>query len=176
MMNLKNLSSIKNKLKRYINNKDILDIVLFGSSVKGKEMPGDIDIAVISKKDIDINIKGFHVSLLKPEDFIENPPSIINTLLREGYSLKKNCPFSMKYKFSNKILFKYELVSFNPSIKVKIVNILRGKNKEKGMVIENNGEWLSNQVFFVPIEKESIFERFFINFKIKYKKFYLLIH
>ena len=169
-MNLKNLSLIKNNLKEYLNNKDIIDIVLFGSSVKGKEMPKDVDIAVISKKEIGINIKGFHISLLKPEDFVGNPPSIINTLLREGYSLKKNCPFSMIYKFSNKILFKYELVSFNPSIKVKIVNILRGKNKGKGMVVENNGEWLSNQVFFVPIEKENLFERFFINFKIKYKK------
>jgi len=176
LMNSKTLSLIKNKLRKYLKDKEILDIILFGSVVKGKAYPEDIDVAIITKKSMKRDIPGFHISLLRPEDFFINPPSIIHTLLREGYSLKNETSFSQIYKFSNKVLFKYELISLTPSLKVKIVNILRGRKEEKGMVEMNNGEWLSNQVFFVPVENENIFERFFINFKIKFKKFYVLMH
>jgi len=174
-MNSKRLSLIKNKLKKYLKDKEILDIIVFGSAVKGKVAPQDIDIAVITDKQ-KIEISGFHVSILKPGEFFINPPSIIHTLLREGYSLKNKCSFSQIYKFSNKILFKYELTNLKPSLKVKIVNILRGKNKEKGLVKENNGEWLANQVFIVQVENENIFEKLFLNFQIKFKKFYILMH
>ena len=173
-MNLKNLSSIKNKLKKYLKDKEILDIIVFGSAVKGKNFPRDIDIAVITNKQIEIS--GFHTSVIRPEDFFVNPPSIVHALLREGYSIKNKCSFSQIYKFTNKVLFRYELVNLKSSLKVKIVNILRGKNKEGGLVNENKGEWIANQVFIIPVTNENIFEKFFLNFKIKFKKFYVLIH
>jgi len=175
-MSLKNLSQIKSKLKKYLSNRDILDIIIFGSAVKGKILPRDIDIAVITKKEIKVNIPGFHVSVIKPEDFFVKVPSIVHTLLREGYSLKNEKSFSEVYNFSSRVLFKYDLVSLNASTRVKIVNILRGKNKEKGLVKENSGEWLANQVFIVPAWNEYIFEKLFLNFKIKFNKFHILIH
>ncbi len=175
-MNLKIMSLVRNKLKNYLKDREILDIIIFGSVVKGKALPGDVDIAIITEKEIKLDIPGFHVSLLKPEDFFINPPSVINTLLREGYSLKNKKFFSELYKFSTKVLFFYKLVGLKPSLKVKIVNILRGKNKEKGLVEENGGKWLVNQVFIVSVEKEQIFEKFFLNFNIKYNKFFILIH
>ena len=175
-MNSKILLQIKNKLKNYLKDKEILDIIVFGSAVKGKILPRDIDVALITNKEVEANISGFHLSLLKPEDFFVNPPTIIHTLFREGYSLKKNKSFFEIYNFSNKILFKYELINLNPSMKVRVVNTLRGKNKEKGLVEENNGEWLANQVFFIPVENEHIFEKLFVNFRVKFKKFYVLIH
>jgi len=175
-MDSKILSSAKNKLGKYLKNKNILDIILFGSSAKGKFSPNDIDAAIISEQEIKINIENFHISLLKPRDFFVNPPPIINTLLREGYSLRNNKSLSETYNFSNKCLFVYGLSGLKPSSKVKIVNVLRGKDKRKGLVDEARGEWLANQVFIVPVEKEDIFEKFFINFKIKFKKSYILIH
>ncbi|MDP3026307.1 MAG: nucleotidyltransferase domain-containing protein [Nanoarchaeota archaeon] len=175
-MNSKILSSIKNKLKICLKDREILDIVVFGSAVKGKTLPEDIDIAVITKKQTKVDIKGFHVSILIPEDFFVNPPSIVHTLLREGYSLKNEKPFSEIYKFSNKVLFKYELTNLSPSKKVKIVNILRGKKGENGLVKENFGEWLANQVFIVPVGSEHIFSQIFVNFGVKFNKFYILIH
>jgi len=125
---------------------------------------------------IEVDVVGFHVSFLKPIDFIVNPPSIVHTLFREGYSLKRDKAFSEIYKFSNRVLFRYELVGLSASLKVKIVNLLRGKSGGNGMIEENNGEWISNQVFTVPVGNEHLFERFFVNFKIKYKKFYVLMH
>ena len=45
-----NLSLIKNKLKSLLLDKEIIDIILFGSSIKGKLIPRDIDIALILYK------------------------------------------------------------------------------------------------------------------------------
>lgn len=173
-MNLK-ITQLKNKLKKYLKDKEVIDVILFGSFVKGKQSPGDIDIAVIIKKDASIVIPGFHVSILKPEDFFKSL-SLINTLFREGYSLKNNKPFSELYKFLSRILFVYELSNLKQSKKVMIVNILHGKNNNQGMVKENSGEWLANQVFIVPIDKNYIFEKFFLNMGVKFKKLFLLMH
>ena len=175
-MSLKNLSQIRSKLKKYLSDKEILDIIIFGSAVKGKILPRDIDIAIITKKEIKVNISGFHISILKPEDFFVKVPSIVHTLLREGYSLKNEKSFSEVYNFSSRVLFKYDLVSLKASVRVKIVNILRGKSNEKGLVRENSGEWLANQVFIVPAENQHIFEKLFLNFGVKFSKYYILIH
>ena len=175
-MNSEIISKIKNKLKRELRDKDILDVILFGSTIKGKASPEDIDIAILTEKQFNLEIKGAHISLIKPKDFFVNPPSIAHTLLREGYSLKNNKYLAENLKFNNKVLFTYSLTNLNASKKVKIVNILRGKNKQKGMIEEYNGEWLANQVFTIPVEKSNIFEKFFINFEIRFTKSYILIH
>ncbi len=172
-MKSKELRKIKNKLKKIINNKKVYDVILFGSFVKGKTMPSDIDVAIISDEKVN-SVDGFHVSNLNLRDFLK-PVSLVKTLLREGYSLKKNMAFSEVYGFRNKCLFKYDLRNLTPSKKVKVVRFLRGRASEEGLVLEKGGEWISNQVFFCPVISESIFERFFLNNKIKFKKYFLLI-
>jgi len=167
---------IKNKIGRHLKNKDILDIVIFGSAVKGKSLPKDIDIAIISETGAHIEVLGTHVSILKPVDFFKNPPSLVHTLLREGYSLRNNKYLSETYKFLNKTLFVYNLAGLTATTKVKVVNALRGKNSDKGLVKESNGEWLAKQVFIVPVGVDYIIEQFFLNFKVKYKKHFILIH
>lgn len=175
-MNLKTMQSVKNKLKKYLENEDALDIIVFGSAVKGKAAPKDVDIAIITRKGYKIDIPGFHASVLKPEDFVINPPSIIHTLFREGYSLKNNKPFSEVHRFTSKVLYIYELANLKPAVRVKIVNILRGRINEKGLVKENSGDWLAKQVFIIPVWNDNIIEKFFLNFKVKFKKYYVLIH
>lgn len=175
-MNSKELLKIKSELKEYLRNKEVIDIVLFGSFVKGSLLAKDIDIAIITNSKINIKNKKFHIVLINPEEFLSKPSLIINTLFREGYSLKKNKLFSENYGFRQKVLFSYNLIGLNPSRKVKIVNSLRGIKKQKGLVEENYGEWIANQVFIVPVLNEKIFEKFFINLKINYRKNYILMH
>ncbi len=175
-MNSKIISSIKSRLKKVLSDKDVLDVLLFGSSVKGKASPHDIDIAIITKNPHIKKPEGFHVSLLKPEDFFLQPPTLVNTLLREGYSLKHGKFLSERYQFSTKVLFIYEVASLQPSEKVKVVTILRGTKKIKGMVEEHEGQWLANQVFLIPIRFEHLFREFFINFHVSFKQYFTLIH
>lgn len=175
LMNSNLLSRVRAEFCNELKNKEILDIILFGSAIKGKAMPNDMDIAIISDKELKISKNNFHISMIKPKDFFINRPSIIPTLLKEGYSLRNKKLLSELYGLSNKVLFKYELKDHSPSKKVKAVFVLRGKNKQKGMVEENGGEWLANQIFIVPPENQHIFEQFFQNFNIKYIKTHLLM-
>ena len=168
--------SIKSKLKNILKSRDILDVILFGSSIKGKTFPKDIDIAVITNKPVLEDIKGFHISTLKSQDFFLNPPTLVNTLLREGYSLKYEKFFAERYQFSSKVLFTYKIASLKPSQKVKVVTILRGKKKEAGIVEEYHGKWLAKQVFTVPLASAYLFEQFFLNFSIPFKKYFILIY
>lgn len=172
-MNSKKLLGIKKKIGKLLRDKNVKDIILFGSFVKGKENPKDIDLAIISEENYS-SFSNFHISVLNFEDFFK-PTSLVKTLFREGYSLKRNKSFSEVYGFKNKCLFKYDLTNLKQSGKVTVVNFLRGKSREKGLVLEKGGEWISNQVFLCPVIFESIFERFFLNKKIKFKKFYCLI-
>ena len=134
-MNLKNLSEVKKKLKIVLREKEVYDVVLFGSFVKGKSMPKDIDVAIISEKK-NFVLKGFHVSILSVSDFFK-PLSLVNTLFREGYSLKKNKSFAEVYGFKNKCLFRYELKNLSASKKVRAVKALDGTNETLVVEYEN---------------------------------------
>jgi predicted nucleotidyltransferase len=176
-MSLMTLSSIKKDLKKLLTDKKVYDVILFGSFIKGKSLPADIDVALITDLKEDFELEGYHISLVSPTDFFsKNVPSVITTLFKEGYSLKKNQFFSENYGFANTCLFNYELKSLNNSEKVTVVSNLRGKSNEKGLVLEKGGSWISRNVFTCPISEEYLFEQFFIYHKIKFKKSYCLMH
>lgn len=174
LMNLKELSKIKNKLKEFLKNKEIIDVILFGSFIKGKAEPRDIDVLIITEKEFKKEIEGFHLNFIGLKELFLKYPLMMNTILREGYSLKQNKNISEYFRFENKIIFSYSLKNLNASEKVKIVNILRGRG-DCGLVKENNGEWLANQVFVVRPENSNIFEKLFLNFKVKFTRKSILI-
>jgi predicted nucleotidyltransferase len=171
------------KLKSLLSSKEIIDIIIFGSAVKGKVIPRDIDIAVIChtkpSKQLQkklAKLKGFHVSILTVKDFFTRPAPFITALFAEGYSIKNKKPLAEHFGFLNRVMYCYDLSSLAPSQKVRIVNILRGKKREAGLIEKNKGEFIAKQVFVVPPEADKLFEAFFGNFKIKYKKWFLLMH
>ncbi|MBS3066287.1 nucleotidyltransferase domain-containing protein [Candidatus Pacearchaeota archaeon] len=180
-MDLKNIQRLKSSLNEITKNKNVLDVILFGSFIKGKLNSNDIDIAIISetgKLNIDLTsskYQNFHFSIISIENFFLTHISLVNTIFREGYSIKYDKPFSELFKFSSKILFSYELKALKNSDKVRLATIFHGKNG-KGLVEENGGEWISRQVFLIPTNCEGLFEDTFNNFNCKYKKSYILIH
>jgi len=171
----KSLLEIKKELKEYLNNKSVYDVILFGSFVKGKVMPSDIDVAVICDEKLD-EINGYHISFIKPLDFFKEIPSLINTIFREGYSLKNNKSFCEQYGFRNKVMYIYELSGLSDSEKVRIVNFLRGNKSGKGMIAEKECEWISNASFICSIQNDNLFEQFFLTNKVKFRKYNLLMH
>ena len=176
LSNSKRLSEIKNRLRPILRNNDVIDVILFGSVVKGKTLPRDIDVAIISEEDIKPNVEGFHFSVLKQREFFKNQPTLVTTLLREGHSLRLGKPFCEGFRFKSGVMFVYNLTSLNSSEKVRIVNLLRGKGGGEGLVKEYRCEWISNNVFIAPLEGEYIIEQFLIKNKVNFKKSHILIH
>ncbi len=122
----------------------VYDFIIFGSSVKNKMEPRDLDIAAISqsadaaligeiKTAIDKEIKGVHLQVISYEDFIKS--KLPYYILSEGYSVK-DCSFlPEKLKIERKVLYSFDLrgltqvqkVMFNKGLK----SILESRKAEK---------------------------------------------
>lgn len=183
----KSLLKIIKICKDFLKKENILDIIIFGSAVKGKEKLEEVDLAIIfkeikkdlidefNKKTKNLKIET-HLSTVNIKDFFRKPPPLINTILREGFSLRNNKPLAQGYDFSSCLMYIYQLKGMKATEKVKFIYLLRGRTGEKGFIEKNKGKWLAKQVFIIPLEKEKDIEEIMKKFKIKYQKHFLLIH
>ncbi|MDD4878171.1 MAG: hypothetical protein PHO02_03990 [Candidatus Nanoarchaeia archaeon] len=159
---LKSLSqSLKPLLKKY---ETIEDIIFFGSFVKGKSKPKDIDVALlvctkdensISKleKEIEAGLLGmkadFTVFTLK-EIYSEVWLSVITS----GFSVSRGAFLREAYGIAPCKLYKYALTSLSP---VQRVQFSRGL---KAVSDETKSVRLSRAIVIVPLENSERFEEF----------------
>ena len=166
-------------------NKDIFDIVLYGSLIKGKIEARDIDILLIfhekslkeraeiarefkekiSEKINSLDIKTINLLELFESDFLAR-----QSILAEGYSLISNIPLSEKIGFLSYALFTYNLKNLNHNEKTKFIYSLIGRNKSPGILKKLNANPLGKGVILLPINNSSIFEDFLKKWKINYVK------
>ena len=111
--------------KKWIKKNRVVDVILFGSSVRGKTKARDIDLGILikdedEKRSIDLVdslsklTPNSHVNVLTLSNLIEGN-ILVKTLMQEGYSIKNRKNFSHLFGFSNKSLFIYSLKNFSPS-------------------------------------------------------------
>ncbi len=146
------------KLKTLLekNKKEVVDILLFGSYVKGRLSPKDIDLAVLEngvdrssfKKRILEFISHADVQFLSFKDYDR---SLWLTLLREGYSVKHQKYLYELYRVQPSVLYSYSLQSLTASQKVMFARAIKNI---KGI------ERLSNHVVLVPMSSSSEFADF----------------
>lgn len=183
LKNSKRFSRLKNEWKKNWK-KEIADIFLFGSTARGKISPEDMDICLIFRNAPDLAIvketekilgEKTHVSSLTVDNFFTNPHSLSKTMLLEGISIISNKTFAEVFSLTAKILYSYDISKAEPSTKVKFVYLLRGRSQTKGLVTEWGGEFVSNNTFILPIDKDSEIQQVFDKWKIKYKRTKLMI-
>lgn len=155
------MKNLIRKLKKLLENKEIIDIIVFGSKAKGKIKPNDIDIAVVIrnknsdiKKKIEDIVPGADVQLINLEDLYKN---IFITLIKEGYSVKKETYLHNIYNLKPVKLYKYDLKQLTNSKKVMF---------ERGIKNIKKIERLSNRVVLVPVEVSAEFEDFLKQWKL----------
>lgn len=178
----KKLNELAKKFKE--NNPNIWDILLYGSIVKGKEVPNDIDIAVILtngdpfkeafqfKQMLENNgfspegldVKGF----LLDELFNEN--NLISfALLTEGYSLTRDKFLHEELNAKGYTLFKFSYSNLTNSEKVRFIYSLRGRDKREGILQKLNALELATGVVLVPVNATFEFKGFLLRWKIEYE-------
>lgn len=184
------LKLLESESKAFEKNKDIFDIVIYGSNVKGKLEAGDIDILIIFKEKplkerveitqqfkekitdgkSKIDIKTINLSELFETNFLAR-----QAILTEGYSLIKSVPFSEKIGFLSYALFTYKLKNLNHNDKTKFTYSLIGRGKNIGVLKKLNAKPLGKGVVLLPIQHISFFEDFLKKWKIDYNKKNILI-
>ena len=124
------------------NENEILDIVIFGSFVKGKDKPKDIDVLLIYKSKINVelsyNIKkefeafNLEVDLVSKayNDLFKSSFVARESYLSEGYSLVQKGFISEKLGFKPVVLFRYDLSNLNKSERMRFYYSLYGRNSE----------------------------------------------
>jgi len=176
-------------LKKYLvsekKEKTIFDIVIYGSAVKGKDSPSDIDIAVIFlegnlRERLDkiqeiknrlkkirsaIDIKQILLTDLFSSDFLAR-----QGLLLEGISVFRNKKFSEVLGFKSSTLFWYTLEGLTHTQKVRFNYVLAGRNGMEGMIKRLHGKRLVSGMIKIPIENSMEFEEVLKSNNITYKK------
>lgn len=170
----------KNSRKLYGKYKNrIVDIVLFGSYVKGKLNPEDIDMTIILKNSnnsfaekLYIEFKELfgkhtHYNWILVENLFEE--SLFPTLLEEGISLIKNEKLHKILGYRSSYIFSFYLKNLSKSKKVLFSYALHGKNNEKGILNTLKGEQFGRAVIIIPIEHSEEFREFLETWDIQYK-------
>ncbi|MBU2523266.1 MAG: nucleotidyltransferase domain-containing protein [Nanoarchaeota archaeon] len=145
------------------NKEEILDIILFGSVVKGKEKPADIDILVLYKskvnldlsyelkKDIsdigEIEIVSKTYSQLLESSFVAR-----EAILNEGYSLVNKKFIYEGFGHSSFVLFKYDLKNLNKTKRMQFYYSLYGRTG-KGLLQELDSYKFSENMILAPISQ-----------------------
>lgn len=152
------MKQLAKKLKGLLKNKDIEDILIFGSLAKNKARVNDLDLAVILNNDIPktglmekiqkLSNKKIHLQKITIKDYDK---FIWLTLIKEGYSVKHNKFLHETYHIKPMVLYKYSLKELTLSKKVMFERAIKNFKKI---------EKLSNQVVLVPIEISGEFSDF----------------
>ncbi|HHI01447.1 MAG TPA: nucleotidyltransferase domain-containing protein [Thermococcus litoralis] len=183
------LSDLKKKLSELAKDfkektPDIWDILLYGSIVKGKEAPNDIDITVILtngdpfkaafqfKQMLENNgfspegldVKGFLINELFNENNL-----ISFALLTEGYSLTRDKFLHEELNAKGYTLFKFSYSNLTSSEKVRFIYSLRGRNKREGILQKLNALELATGIVLVPVHATFEFKEFLSRWKIEYE-------
>jgi len=165
--------------------KDVLDIVLFGSSVMKNRDPSDIDVAVIFKKiplkeqvnqayeikkqlqtTTPIHVTQYDLySLFDPVNFAREG------ILLYGKSLITNDYFAKRFGLNPRTQISYSLEKLEKKDKVRFHYMLKGKKGRHGLLKRYGGSLLNPGLIEVYPEHEEIFVKSIKNlisdFKIK---------
>ena len=156
------------KKLRSVLDKELQDIILFGSLVKGGS-PRDIDAALILKSTEKATEYRSKVRLLLGEkadlqtitlDSIYSP--IWLTLITEGFSIRKGSYLAELYHAKPMVLYRYRLTSLNMVQKVQF---------ERGIknVLGKEGVFLTRAVVLIPLRLKSRMMEFLKSWNIYYE-------
>lgn len=186
LKNLKLKSELKNFLRQ--NNESLIDIILFGSSMKGKDSPKDLDIILLFKDKKDINLSYALSQKIKklglnPEivdktynELFQNSFIAREAVLSEGFSIKNERFIANGLGYIIYFLFKYDLKKFNKSERMRFYYGLYGRSQNQvGVLAELKAVKFSDTVIFCPLENVYKMKSFFENLKINFVEFPIII-
>ncbi|MBI5393523.1 nucleotidyltransferase domain-containing protein [Candidatus Woesearchaeota archaeon] len=182
------LKKLEKCLKPEKKDRSIFDIVIYGSAVKGKMIPNDIDILVIFhagtlkerldkiqtiKKKITLNRK-IDIKAILLEELFQSQFFARSGVFLEGISVFDGKPFSHKIDFEGFTIFSYDLTEKTHTEKVKFNYLLSGRNAI-GVIKQLEGNSLGSAVIQIPIKNSLEFEEVLQQHKINYTKKNVLV-
>lgn len=144
-----------------------MDIIFFGSLSKGG-IPKDVDIAIVVRDNTEVAaVKSRVREFVKKSDIhIVNIDSIYSplwlSLMKEGFSVERNCYLHEIYGIKPVVLYKYSLTKLTNVQKVQFERGLKN-------VLGKEGVYLTRSVILVPVTIKSSVEDFLKTWSIYYE-------
>lgn len=169
------------------NKEEILDIILFGSSIKGKETPADIDLLILykDKKNIDLSYelkkklraKSFETEITDKsyKELFNGSFKAIEAILAEGYSLVYSQFVCEGLGYMNLFLFRYSLKNLNKSERMRFYYGLYGRSGQKGVLKELEAIKFSGAILLCKAESVENMKEFLTGWGIEFLSFPILI-
>ena len=171
---------MKNFLKK---ERFLVDIFLFGSVLKGKEKPNDVDLIALFRErsyekaeDILYKIKKIgeklNLNLHIDPVIIDNlhNQKVYISLLHEGFSIKNNKFLNDLLGFKSFIMITYNLISKSASDKVRFSYALYGRKEGEGLLKILKGKEIGRGSIFVPVNEQEAIKSFFRQWNVDFKE------
>jgi predicted nucleotidyltransferase len=172
---------LKKTLKKVIEKeKEVHDIVVFGSAIRGKEKPRDIDVLVIFKKNVNKEIEyQIRKEIGKRYETVSIISKTVITLfdaafdaresiLFEGKSLLTGATMGEQYGYAPLGMFKYRFKEWSKLQKTKYYHALNGRNGKKGVAQGLGCVKLSDGIILVPLHNIEEFRSFLKLWKLEF--------
>ena len=172
---------LKKALKKIVTQyPEVENILVFGSVVRGKEKPMDIDILVVFKTNID---KEIEYIIRKEIEKKYEPVSIISktratvsdpafdareSILFEGKSLVKERAIPEQYGYASIGMFKCSFKGWSKLQKTKYYYAFNGRDTQKGIATQLGCMKLADGIILVPINQIEEFRSFLESWKIEF--------
>lgn len=165
--------------------KDVWDIVLYGSSVRGEE-PRDLDILIIfedvgeeayeelpyklkkniDEEDLSVDVKGKYLEEVFNSNFLAG-----GSIITEGYSLVSDEFIAEKLNLDNYTLFNYSLKDLDKNPKTRFTYALKGRNDNPGVLEKAGGKHFAPKVVLIPIQETDSFRTFLERWEVPYDEY-----
>jgi len=175
---------LRKSLKSLLNKERLLvDIFIFGSVLKGKNEPEDIDLVSLFRdkdykliEEVDYAIKkegdklnlNIHIEPLIVDNI--NTSEVYKNIIHEGFSIKNMNFVSKMIGFNPFLLITYNLRNKKPSEKVMFSYALFGRKKGEGLVKSLEGKELGKGSILIPIKNEAEIVSFFKQWNVEFNK------
>lgn len=183
------LNLLDSACKKFVKGREIVDVVLYGSAVKGKEEARDVDIIIIfsgktlrerqsmvqelklelKKTAENVDVRSINMAELFDATFLARQNIII-----EGISLLDKKPLAEKLGFKGYAIFTYNLKNFSHNKKTKFNYALSGR-ASLGVLKSLGGSSLGRAALQIPIKNSYEFEEFLKKWGVNYKMNYALV-
>ncbi|MDP7080277.1 MAG: nucleotidyltransferase domain-containing protein [Candidatus Undinarchaeales archaeon] len=167
----------------------ILDILVYGSTVRGRRAPGDLDVLVVlrdvtSQEYVDIPYRlrkvlekergegQLDVKGVKTEEFLDPNYLARTRVLIEAYSLLHDDFLCKRFGLAPHALFTFDLKGLTRSEKTRFHYAMKGRSGEPGVLDELGGVHLGRGVVLVPINAAGDFCDLLELWNVGYEVFY----
>ena len=157
---------------------EIDDIIIYGSSMKGKDKPNDIDVLIIFSEKVNKEVEYSFRNSLKSFSEITSVNSVTLKELRsgnfaateglylEGYSLIRRKLLAEEMALLGTAIIIYDVSKIKGSDRIRFYYALNGRNGSKGFVLSVGAKRLADNVLLCKYDKIEEIKPFFEQWKI----------